>query len=1042
VSNLRILLLGRQDEVIEEEIQSALPKTLTVDIAEHNTKDIIDFIVDKVADLGGRSLFIAEEAEVISARVAEKAQGMFQWVNLVLDALKTAKSKRDILKTLEEFPPQLDEAYTITFRRLSQRLDFKKDTAVLALKLLSAAYRSLQWDDLAVAVELQRELDEHHHLPIDTVVKCVHNAIQSARSLPENYFSFLGPLVDIRHGSTESQNLNGISPRTVHICHHSLSQWIAGFGSNTPAELDPCAQFKFAQIDSHIAISTLCLTILSSKEQLLDYLTFIYQPALTHTPLVNYAGEYWSYHLRIAGGPRNLPWQDGLMVNNLGGEKLTQSDFAFRTLQHSIDIAAEICAALSHAISLINLEKVRDLAKVVAVRNLKLALLPASQDLSMLKPVLVEIFTMTKERQTKLKTDIEEGKLSAMPSDRQRTLNKSLDSEIATQVLSTLEPTKGRLTKLFAQDKYDRNLRLICRTSRNLRQLSILLAADPLRAWMYAETGGHGVSPLAALAHASEAIDTYIGASILPPFHPTRYDFRDQFIAELGHQDYGLVIAARHELAVRNYDGLDTIFYQQHIMERYRISSWEFNKIKYFIAALQMDASDAYYLDQIIRGWIVTHNLHPKGKLENHNSAFSIITSLRLRRFEKEAGRVKERLLEALVTALQGLSIFCVKFITFICPEAEHLYISAGMYIGLVRVFLKPTVKHLLENWKDLAISLLLYSLRCRYAPWIFAGGHQRTKEDLLGILADPMGYVPEYQPVRQGGWFLFMLFMTQELIFWAISVLDILDVQSKNDMLPDILLRRISFRIDPRAGVEAKMQKMGKAVSTHGFYIFLGFRRIIFLERIFLIVIYWIYDLIRSSALITISKRWNWSDARLYAIQLVSFAYGRSAGVMGSMKLFARIYFWTWLTSHYQPSAVFGLIYRYILAPVGMIFLQTSQYIFRITEGRLQLPSQFGNSFRSVIFVVLSYLETRTLVYCVAGMVCTFGVFFWYITKDPLGLKAASRSCSEAERLAIEITGFRDATASLKWRADTGAGMLQLTSTNLEEQEESPQIG
>ncbi len=113
-----------------------------------------------------------------------------------------------------------------------------------------------------------------------------------------------------------------------------------------------------------------------------------------------------------------------------------------------------------------------------------------------------------------------------------------LDSEIALHILAMTKQwghrrVKGRVPQNDCPGR--RHIELLCQAARNIRRLAILLAVDPVRGWIYAQTGHSGISLLAALAHASEAIDTFLAASLRAPEPLSSYDMADQFTTQIGH---------------------------------------------------------------------------------------------------------------------------------------------------------------------------------------------------------------------------------------------------------------------------------------------------------------------------------------------------------------------------------------------------------------------------------------------------------------------------------------------------------------------------
>ncbi|KAI9768347.1 MAG: hypothetical protein M1840_004955 [Geoglossum simile] len=299
--------------------------------------------------------------------------------------------------------------------------------------------------------------------------------------------------------------------------------------------------------------------LLSTRTLISDYLKGIYTPSLTSTPFLHYAGEYWTHHALAADAwKRNI----SALPNNLPDDSHDSvlANFATKTLNHSVDIALVTCGALSSALNKIDLGKEGQLLRVIAIRDLKNALLPASQTTTRLKGAL----PVTPKRLRKLRAYMIRNHLLKhssfgphilVPDDAQNAaklpLNMDLGSPVVVAVLALLGQAHASSPEGLQYRKWRQGAHLLYETSRALRRLTIFLAVDPTRSWLYSQVGGQGISPIPALAHTAEAIDTYLASALLPPKLLGQYDFRDQFYVEAGHPYYGPITATRHELILR-----------------------------------------------------------------------------------------------------------------------------------------------------------------------------------------------------------------------------------------------------------------------------------------------------------------------------------------------------------------------------------------------------------------------------------------------------------------------------------------------------------
>jgi hypothetical protein len=740
---------------------------------------------------------------------------------------------------------------------------------------------------------------------------------------------------------------------------------------------------------------------------------------------LNYAGEYWSFHLRAAGGwsatnhQREARYRDGLTEN------LVLVDFATTTLEKGIDTASGVCLAFSTALKSIDVQKIRSLPKVIALRKLQTTILPATRAMERLKSSLKDISTTLQESQGERRLTSASPISEVQFDTSTTTLDSNLNSETALRVLASLRTYGPSTLSILSHEQRRRkkHIEVLCEASRTLRQLSILLAIDPVRAWIYSQTGESGVSPLVALAHTSEAIDTYLATSLLSPELFARYDFRDQFNAQHSHPQYGLISATRRELSVKTDSSLDPTFYKEHVRKHYSISTWEWNTTRLLIAALEMSAEDPSGLDQAIKIWLSNNRLLPQNTSDDREPAFNVMSRLPSQSIYKSARKIKQ----LISTLAKGAAVISFKYLIYIVPPLEHVFLSAMMYGGLLRSALAPTLKLLISNRKDFSVVLVLYLMRCRYSPWLF-GTSQTVRwnsifgafYDVRGIIADPKGYTPPFMPTAWP-WLLFFYYMGQELVIWIPSIFDVISAQAPADVSYDFspkdLLRRTSFRFDwSDPDTRGQFDKLRRASVSHVFAYLVTLRRLLFIERLFGTVIVWVYDLLSSAAIMTGSSPWKGKSVLLYGIQLIAFAYGRSGGLIKGIKLVFRVYFYTVLVEWYQPSSLFGLTYRYAYLPAKDICIRACIHYL---EYVLATVSSLFSACEASIIQGVNSLGARTLLFTVAGAICFAGLLFWYIMSDPLSLKSAARSREEAEDWARKTTSIQDPITFLKWRSE-----------------------
>lgn len=1029
MGNVRLLFLARQDQ----ELQQTASQTLTevpwqdFDISYYNAQDIHSFIQAQVASLSKKNTFVAAEAGIIADQVFEQSRGMFQWVKLIMYALEGAKTKHEVLSTINHFPKKLNEAYTSTFNRLSQRPGFNSDRAILVLKLLSVAYRSLTWEELAMAVKLQQKVDEIQHVGLQSMQDCITFAEQELETLKlegPDYFSFLGPLLDIRCTTvTERSAKAGDTierPVTiVTMCHHSLQQWIDGSESLVDRDSDLWKQYHFTRIEAHHALASLSLVMLSSKSAVTEYLRTYYTPDNAQ-PFVNYSGTHVFAHVRAIGTSAPLYRMNDRTERDGPQKKIFLFDMAKIMLKHNLDIAAAASAALSKSLADIEMKQVRHLPKVVAVRRLKTVVLPASKSLLEVTSHFDEILGAVRELMMARKNrsnDYGEDLTSESPfrDTALGSLGPELDSNLALRTLETIKSWASRDQHFTQQQKsrWEYQVKLLCKTTRHLRQLAILLSVDPVRAWIYAQVGETGIAPLVALTYASEGSDAYLAASLLDREIFRKHDLTEQFSASPDHPYYGHITATSHELSTKGYNGFDTTFYKESIMQHYRISKWEWTRTRLLLAAMEMGAVSPYWMNTILKEWIFEHGLFPN----DARDAISAIQIIDQVPFQEVMSRVLTWRDRVFIGIEVGV-VYSFKYLTHVYPPLEGLFADARWLVQMLTTVLRPTLQLLFSNRTDFLIALIFYFARNRYAPWVFWNIRSNPLVDLKGIIRDPKDYIPvritgwPFPP----GWISLIVIMVQETGFWYWIIFGLFDPNDANTIgIDKDLERRTSFRIDwANADTSTVFDKIKRAFLSHGPAWLDSFTRIICLEKLFLYSSYWVFDILRDSAQLLMTEFWNWSKALSYAMQMVGFVYGRTAGLLALL----RMYFWLAVINRYKSTSLAGLVYRYIALPAWDKLLGASKEFFKYLVDRRDAWTRFLDSIEEMLLRLVRQLEFRTLVFCTAAGICAFAFLFRYMTADPLGLHSAAQSCNEAERLARKAAGTKDPMQFLGWHA------------------------
>ncbi|PGH14460.1 hypothetical protein AJ80_05905 [Polytolypa hystricis UAMH7299] len=1019
---VRLMLIGRRDEIILDNMNEFFDSALLLDVSQHNGNDISLFIAQKVNLIADVNPVISPDKELIVEFVSMESRGMFQWVKLILDPLKHAKTEKDIWSALREFPNDLDEAYTKTFQRLSKLPGFKRNKVTVVLSILSSAYRPLTLQELGVAVEIQERIARKSSgEPEDgspNIEDWLGSAIEEGKTLPEGYFSFLGPLVDIFDfsgaQSTRKQYSHASGPSvsgTITICHFSLSQWLTKTSSNA----DYMSEFRFTETDAHLQASRVCLAMLSSKVQLLNYFQGMYTPQLTSVPFANYAGEYGARHVRAVGG-----WENTLSSRNNILHDLGILYFATASLEHSIDLALVICSALSTQLNQINVRFVNQLQLVIAIRDLKNALFIASNNTSALKYALPQLSESLHGLSTDPGFQRYLRRFNLDPSTpvstdtAQPSLNAELDSTMMTRVLAFLE--QESCSEQGNNSEWMDKVNSVCKALRSLRMLTIFLAVDPVRTWLYSQTGTQGISPIAALAHIADTIDTHLAVFLLPRKLVSQHDFRGTFEVEQSHPFYGPITSTRHELKERDAKGLGPTFYKDHILIHYAMSLWEWRATKFMLAAMEFDAHDGFSMNLFSVSWL-TGPLRGAVAFREGDSGSYVDPAVEMfnRTSVKTSPSPSMRVKEILWLASRTILMFIFKYLTHVCPQLEYLFLDVTMTGRHILSMLLPVIKLMLENRPQLLLSFVLYILRVFFAPWVYRFFPYQPWKDLIGIINDPT----EYQsPTRNTGWSSLSLSIAQELLFCGMSLRDIFYLYDRARQPSEASQRQppVDNRASPNP--KSKISQTATSIFSNLLLIPVNFHRIVFVERTLLFSVHILYTLIQCSAFLVRNYKWSWKSMFGFGTQLLGYTTGRTLSLVDSLSLYVRIWLVSKLLNRYNPRSLFSLLFDYVIMPIP-------RWCWRKMHDPVTVLVLVWQSCTDMLYTSVQGMKEpgmiRTTIFCVAGLIVCIALLFTSMMRDSLRLAQAKRSCAKAGEIAAKATGIEDASLYLRWSAVKG---------------------
>ncbi|KAL1597266.1 hypothetical protein SLS60_008850 [Paraconiothyrium brasiliense] len=145
---------------IEERLAKADQGTrLSLELNADSVSAAVDvFIREKVRQLSQDKKYDTKTAEAVQHHLSLKANGTFLWVALVCQNLKDT-AKRNVVKKLSAFPPDLDSLYKRMMEQISSSDD--ADVCKEILALAATVYRPLNLEELVALVEqLEEEVND------------------------------------------------------------------------------------------------------------------------------------------------------------------------------------------------------------------------------------------------------------------------------------------------------------------------------------------------------------------------------------------------------------------------------------------------------------------------------------------------------------------------------------------------------------------------------------------------------------------------------------------------------------------------------------------------------------------------------------------------------------------------------------------------------------------------------------------------------------------------------------------------------------------
>ena len=278
--NIRFLLLGRP-HTIQSLFQTEDRSARVIEIMPAMLdRDIEAFITDQIS--GSDVLQLSEIRDRISIAIKERSDGMFLWVKLMIDELRKSSTRSEMIERLQSLPHGLEEAYTLVFSRLVQRLDrFELHLTRRALAFIVVSCRPLTFEEFRhiYAFESKSTASSGHQLEDFLLLKPV-----------EALLAACGGLIRATNGS-------------MRLIHSSLKDFLLRSPEYWIRSNDTdITTFRIDMDNTHQVLASLSLDYINmEKDKLLPDHSDSLQVTKKNYPFLEYAIVYAVYHLNRSG---------------------------------------------------------------------------------------------------------------------------------------------------------------------------------------------------------------------------------------------------------------------------------------------------------------------------------------------------------------------------------------------------------------------------------------------------------------------------------------------------------------------------------------------------------------------------------------------------------------------------------------------------------------------------------------------------------------------------------------------------------------------
>lgn len=528
-STVRVLVVSQETKEVAYALSSNFNIVKPLLITDYSSTDIMNFIQARGAELILKKPQLKEKEDIIMVSLRDRAQGMFQWVNAALEHLKYIEDPNDTESSLNGIRGELIDTYENVLKHFAMEKDDERQSRIrTSLQFLAVCGTAVSPMDIKIAYLVKQRPEEI----LFNITNPKHGQT-STESSEKEIRVLLGSVVDI------------CSDGTVQFQHPSMLRALTRVGS--ASDNPTTAKFKFSLEDAHAEICRICLLVCRAT-------TFVHANAFTKypTPLVEYAWNYWAYHLNLSkmgfvtsaerDNIKKLAALDPNLKESATKQLNFQDDFdkmidgvSRDTLLYLEALVDSLCRPL-RAVG----GHFSDREYVLSLQRAQESLLEPTRDLCTLRRLLPSSFKLQDTRRW----------VANYSSQAVKTT-----TSIA-RVHGAIETVSGMKSKLMGDrssvgrlylDEYlkdhpqlprpSQSIKLLLDIARKLRLVALRFSVDPIYSSLLASAGGSSFSPLHPLIYAAQLFEEsgrYPYWEALPP----ATDLMERFICQADDPEF------------------------------------------------------------------------------------------------------------------------------------------------------------------------------------------------------------------------------------------------------------------------------------------------------------------------------------------------------------------------------------------------------------------------------------------------------------------------------------------------------------------------